>query len=135
VGSGYADGGPSVQLNIGAAQQFISPLVTVNVQAGQSVYVSASAMAESTAMVGVSGVAIGLSIAYQPTGGTLTNATGGENEALLGEITEVVSLSAVISGLAPGTYQVGLAGSAAGLLGGPSILAAHGATAALVFQS
>jgi hypothetical protein len=79
---------------------------------------------------------IGLRIAYQATGGTLTDAnTISQVVRLTYGDQPVVSLSAVISGLAPGTYQVGLAGAWVGGTGGTSVTAFTGATSALVFQS
>jgi hypothetical protein len=81
---------------------------------------------------------IGFTIAFQPTGGALTDANTRPQAATVnGNSAVVVSLSAVISGLAPGTYQVGLAAAPVGTGGTPgaSALTLTGATSALVFRS
>jgi hypothetical protein len=106
--------------------------VTVTVAAGQSIYVSANS---SIVNPGANSAVVGFSIAYQASGGTLTNANTTIQETVLGPApaTQLVSLSAVIAGLAPSTYQVGLAGELT--FAAAPLVAVQAATAALVFQS
>jgi hypothetical protein len=138
VGSGFAQGGGGVTINSG--EQFLSPLVTVTVAAGQSVYVSASVDVLGSFANPTDLQALGFWIAFRPTGGTtLTNANPAAQGFVMtgtGGAIQSISLSAVIAGLAPGTYQVGLAGeqiAASNLQTTAS--SGVGATSALVFTS
>jgi hypothetical protein len=111
VGSGFADTNGSV-MDLTNQEGFISPFVSVNVAAGQSVYVSANTAFESITDISER---VDSWVAYEPTGGTLTNvSTKAQLLDLPGRSLASESLSAVISGLAPGTYQVGLGGFAEG---------------------
>lgn len=137
VGSGFAQGGGGVTFN--SAEQFVSPLVTVTVAANQSVYVSASVTVVGSFANPTDGQLLGFWIAFRPTGGTLTNANPSPQGFAMtgtGGGFASMSLSAVIAGLAPGTYQVGLAGeqiAASNLQTTAS--AGTGATTALVFMN
>jgi hypothetical protein len=137
VGSGFAESGGGTSLNSG--ELFVSPLVTVTVAAGQSVYVSASVTVVGSFANLTDGELLDYWIAFQPSGGTLTNADAvGQAFTMTGTGGGFASFSrsAVIAGLAPGTYQVGLAGeqTAASNLQTTATVGS-GATAALVFTS
>jgi hypothetical protein len=129
--------GPGTAPPLNSTEVFVSPTVTVTVAAGQRVFVSASVSLED--IQGPGGVDYDLLefwIAYQPQGGTITNAAGAvQYESLQGQEINLTSLSAVLSGLAPGMYQVGLAASFRGGSGNASISAEGGSASALVFQS
>jgi hypothetical protein len=149
VGSNYAAESFSsntpfgIQLQLGkGVQTVISPLVSVTVGAGQSVYVSASS---SLQPIGGNGNAtVGAHIVYQAQGDTALTDAGSAD--LLTTLTTTtpgytpVSVSAVLSGLAPGNYEVGMGARVVGLgsvgtAGPPTIYADDGSTSALVFQS
>jgi hypothetical protein len=131
VSSAFTAGAGTTPL-AGSPEVFVSPTVTVTVAAGQSVFLSASESLGNLAPG--NDVFIRFWIAYQPAGGTITNATDlPQDESIQGGETNLTSLSAVLSGLAPGTYQVGLAGEVQGNI---NVLRAEGGSAsALVFQS
>jgi hypothetical protein len=125
----FQAGNPNVLLN-GGPEQFISPTLTVSVGPGQDLYVSASASLEATFLQGRA--VIDLWIAFQPTGGALTNVTPiAQEQVLFGADEEVVTLSAVVN--QSGTFQVGLAGQWVGD-GATPVTAFAGTTSYLVFQ-
>jgi hypothetical protein len=87
---------------------------------------------------------VGFHIVYQSQGGTALTDVGSAAQFITvsppGSDLALASLSAVISGLTPGAYLVGLAGSgqaaSVGPTGtGPDIYAYDGTTSALVFQT
>jgi hypothetical protein len=140
VSSSFRDGGAGVDgggvtLNQQAAEQFVSPFVTIHVEIGQIAYVSASVSLLNGSLDATNQAGLSFWIAFLPAGGALTNANNFPQFATVnGGDAVVVSLSAVISGLAPGTYRVGLAGVFQGGTNGASATAITGATSALVFQ-
>jgi hypothetical protein len=85
--------------------------VTVTVSAGQSIQVTSSAALGSTAGTGANN--LNLYIAYQSSGGGAINLVGAGQLGLSVSKNDRAdfTLSAVISGLAAGSYKVGLAGS------------------------
>jgi hypothetical protein len=141
VSSQFRDGksGPDggvVTLNEQTAEQFVSPTVIVQVGIGQLVYVSASASLLNASPDATNQAGIGFWIAYRPVGGTLTNVDSLPQFATVnGGAAVVVSLSAVLPSVAPGTYEIGLAGMFQDGSKGASAVAITGATAALVFQN
>jgi hypothetical protein len=142
VSSQFKDGKPGpdggvVTLNEPTtAEQFVSPTVSVTVTPGQLVYVSASAFLLNQSPDATNQAGIGFWIAYRPVGGTLTNVNSVPQFATVnGQAAVVVSLSAVLPSVAPGTYEIGLAGMWQGGSNGSSAVAVTGATSALVFQN
>jgi hypothetical protein len=135
VGSGFAQGGSGVPINSG--EQFVSPLVTVTVVAGQSVFVSASVDVVGSFANPTDVQFLEFWVAFLPIGGTLTNVNpapqGFTMTGTSGGFASI-SLSAVIRGLDSGTYQVGLAGKQLAASNSQTTASAGtGSTSALVF--
>jgi hypothetical protein len=142
VSSQFRDGGSApdgggVTLNEQTtAEQFVSPTVFVQVGIGQLVYVSASASLLNQSPDATNQAGLGFWIASRPVGGTLTNVNSLPQFATVnGGDAVVVSLSAVLPSMAPGSYEIGLAGVFQGGSKGASAVAITGATSALVFQN
>jgi hypothetical protein len=128
-------GGSSVTLNEQTAEQFVSPPVRVTVGSFQQVYVSASACLLNGSLDATNQAGLGFWIAFQSLGGMITNVNILPQFATVnGGGAVVVSLSAILEGLAPDTYLVGLAGVFQGGTKGASATAISGSTSALVFQ-
>jgi len=93
----------------GLVFDFIAPTVTITVADGQVVSVIASATMGTSLSFG--GGALNLSIAYRLSGGGALTTTVIAADESLGPFTKTIfTLNSVISGLAAGTYDVGLAG-------------------------
>jgi hypothetical protein len=141
VSSQFRDGKPGpaggvVTLNEQTAEQFVSPTVIVQVEVGQLVYVSGSASLGNASPDATNQAGLGFWIAFRQVGGTLTNVNSLPQFATVnGGGVVVVSLSAVLPSVAPGTYEIGLAGVFQGGSNGASAVAITGATSALVFQN
>jgi hypothetical protein len=133
VFGGFNEGASGVTFS--STEQFLGGL-TVTVAADQDVYVSASLSVMGSFQNPSDGEFLLFWIAFQPTGGTLTNVgpvPQGLSMTGTGGDLAMVSLSAVIKGLAPGTYQVGLAGEQGPASSGASATAVSGSVSALVF--
>jgi hypothetical protein len=93
-----------------SALTFLSPALPVTVASGQAVLVTATVTLGTTIAAGASGLR--LWIAYQPTGGTVTAAHSGDwiDVQAVQNSLNTYSFSDTITGLAPGTYTVGMGG-------------------------
>jgi hypothetical protein len=128
IASGWSDGFGPIP---GAVTQFLAPTVRVTVVAGQRVYVDSNRAFGSTAVGG--GFGLDLFVCYQQVAGALTTWGGGAFDVAVPQGTRVVmGLSAVLTGLASGDYDVGLCGSDGG--SGTWDWNEWGYTSALVFQ-
>ena len=113
VSSGFASGPSNTP---GTTMQFLTPPVTVTLVGGESVFVSASRAFGSIAPAGAQSLSLYIGRRLLP--GTTIQVTG--NAGMIGNrVTrnsrQPFALSAVITGLAAGTYEVGLAGGTANL--------------------
>jgi hypothetical protein len=118
-----------------ATNVIISPPLTVRVAAGQSVYVSGKA-----SVYNVSGgmVFVDSYIVYRPVGGAFTTPNNPPSLTVSlepGGGQGLLSADTVISGLAPGTYQVALNGVIVGGSTGAVVRASAATISALVFQT
>jgi hypothetical protein len=101
-------------LNPGSQLAFIGPTVTVTVTgAGQRVHLTASKTLGTTSINGALGLTLYACSRSTAPGSSLVTAGAGVNNLRLPTGTRIVqTISHVFSALAPGTYQVGLCGSA-----------------------
>jgi hypothetical protein len=88
----------------------MSPALPVNVTSGQAVLVNAQVTIGSTFAAGASGLR--LWICYQPTGGSITTAHFGDwiDAQVVQNLLITYPIADTISGLATGSYTVGLCG-------------------------
>ena len=94
-----------------AVTAFIAPTTSVTVAANQKVHVTSD---RALGTAGVAATGLNLFICYQLGGGALTLVGGGSlGHALPANTRVLYGLSAVITALPAGTYNVGLCGSAA----------------------
>jgi hypothetical protein len=88
---------------------FLAPTASVTIQAGDIIYVSSSIALGTTTTTGASNLT--LTIAYS-SGGAPVSVGGGMAGISIGRNGRPIhALSALITGLAAGTYSVGMAGS------------------------
>jgi hypothetical protein len=93
------------------ATAFLGPTASVVVGANQKVFVDSS---KALGAFGTPASGLNLYICYQLGGGAVTTVGGGSLGQQVPANTRILfSLSAVITGLAAGTYNVGLCGNAA----------------------
>lgn len=92
------------------ANAFIGPTVNVTITAGQKILVIADKALGSTAAGGAQG--LNIYVGYQATAGAVTTFGGGIFGLRVPQNTRVpFSINGIISGLAAGTYTVGMVGS------------------------
>lgn len=132
VDGAFVTGAAPGTLSVGLA--FAGPVASVTLtKSGQRVFVNASAALGSS--YGGGADALTLWICYQ-TGATLTTVgpgSGGSGGLKVAQGHRLMfSMSAMVSGLAPGTYLVGLCGTAPGI--GPWNNNGNGYTTALILQ-
>jgi hypothetical protein len=129
VASAFASAGGA---NPTTTTAFLAPTATVTVAAGQRVFVTSDKALGSTATNGAT--SLNLAICRQASGATTPTSVGSWSYGLrVPQNTRVLyGLTAVISSLAAGTYQVGLCGSSTDATNWNSN--EWGYTSALVFQ-
>jgi hypothetical protein len=94
-----------------ATTQFLSPYVTVTITAGQKIMVTANQTFGSTAVGGADSLDLYIGYRVAGSGATPTTLGGGMYNNRVQQNTRIpMGISGVISGLAAGSYEVGMAG-------------------------
>jgi hypothetical protein len=108
---------PSATFNSGsgatpsATTQFLSPTVTVTITAGQKIHVTANRAFGTTAAGGADNLDLYVGYRVAGSGDVPTEIGGGMLNMRVSQNTRIpMGISGVISGLAAGTYEVGMAG-------------------------
>jgi hypothetical protein len=89
---------------------FLSPTTTVTITDGQRIFVMAGKAFGSTAGNGASALDLAIGFRVSGSGATPTLVGTVSGNAVFKNERHVFTLSAIVSGLAAGTYEVGLAG-------------------------
>jgi len=126
--SGFASGASNTP---GATMQFLSPPVTVAVGAGDSVFVSASRAFGSVYSAGAQSLSLWIGRRQLPSGSIVVLGSGMIGNRVTRNTRQPFALSGIISGLAAGTYEVGLVGGSGNTHWDNN---GTGYTSALVFQ-